>query len=797
MGLWAGTVENYYRLMFSRRPLVYKLQGLFYILKEKEDFYHAYKSAAGIMAYGGKGFISPFSRTSFQHRFLLFLYRKNLSRPLKGIVNKIQNPPPNPFILRDLLAAGWEGKSGLPEEALSYLKELKKGFPSLTEAEKFYLRYSKARDPETSLFFVFWYLNALLVKRRAAQAFPLIRTWEGRIPFRYPFWFLRHFYYAIAKQPQQRLLFILRATEETERLYLLDLHNLYKRMLATSYGKLGKFNEALEKFNQILGFCRTFGKKTLMVDVLVSRAYLFYENYLYEAAREDLSKALEFMRAPSYKRAYVYSLLSMVLIKLNKPEEADRYARLGQREAKRFGFFTALYASELALARALMSRGKVEEALEMGKGLEEVGRRKQDRELLFSSLELERQCYLRLGDYSRAADKIKEALSYAPTDRDRLKIYLELYKVYRFLGKDGFLPWVVYSLRAYPYIVKARALASRMRMEDFPSREIRYELLKNSMEIYTLFGKASLDVARILVGIFLFFSLLVGAAALLVGRVKGNVLGSYQILKEIGRGGMGVVYQGRSLKKGKRVALKVIDGIRASPEELRGFLREAEILKKLSHPNVVRFFESGQEGSTLYIAMEYIRGTSLASISRESPPPFPLSQVKEVALGTSRALSYLHENKVVHRDVKPSNILIEGHFKSLEGVKSQEVKLTDFGIARTLRTLREATSNITGTPHFIPPETLKSGLITPASDIYSFGVVVFWMLTGKFPFHHPDLSVLISWILTSPAPPVSQFVEVPRCWVDFVETCLAKNPEERFSSGAELLDALLYCGPID
>ncbi len=784
--------------MLSRKPLDYKLQGLFDILKENRGFYHAYRSAAGIMAYGRLGFSSPFKRNSFQHRFLLFLYRKDLSKPVKNIVSKIQSPPPNPFILQDLLATGWKGNAEVPKEAFSYLKELNKGFPSLTKAEKFYKEFSKSQDPEVSLFFTFWYLDSLLVKRRAAQAFPLIKVWERRSPFRYPFWFLRHFYYAISKQPQQRLLFILKATEETGKLYLMDLHNLYKRMLATSYGKLGKFDKALEKFNQILKFCKTFGKKSFMADVLISRAYLFYENYLYESAREDLLRALEIMGgAPSYKRAYVYSLLSMVLIKLNRLGEAEKYARLGEREARRFRFFTALYASELALAKALLAKGRVGEALEMGEVLEEVGRRKKDRELLFSSLELERQCYMRLGYYSKAAAKIKEALSYAPTSRDRLKIYLELYRVYRSLGKDSFLSWVVYSLRAYPYIVKARALASKMRVEDFPAREVRYEFLKNSMEIYTLFGKASLDVARILVGIFLFLGLFVGGAVFLVSRVRGNVLGSYRILKEIGRGGMGVVYLGRSIKKGSRVALKVIDGIKASPEELRSFIREAEILKELSHPNIVRFFDSGQEGSTLYLAMEYVRGNSLGTISQDSPPPFSLSEVREVALGMARALSYLHRNNVVHRDVKPSNILIEGHFKSLDGVKSEDVKLTDFGIARTLRALQETTSNIMGTPHFIPPETLKSGLITPASDVYSFGVVLFWMLTGRFPFHHPDLSVLISWILTSPAPPVSQFIDVPPCWVDFVGTCLAKEPGERFSSGDELLEAFLYCSPVD
>ncbi len=796
--LRAAVVEDYYRLMFSSAPLERKLEGLFEILKERGDFYHAYSSSAGIMAYGGLGFSTPFSPGSFQHKFLLFLYKRDLSRSVQDLLPRIKNPPFNPFILKDLFEAGWEGKGNVDPRTSAYLKSLSRGFPSLSEAEWFYTRFSRHRQREVSLFFVFWYLNSLLIKRRAASALPMIESWQKKSPFKYPFWFLLHYYYVIVKKPHQRLLYILKATRETEKLYLLDLHNLYKRMLATSYGKLGQFNKALEKFNETLKFYRTFGKRKAVVDVLISRAYLFYENYLYEAAREDLIKALDILKKyPSYKRAYVYSLLALVMVKLNRVDEAERYAKLGQNEAKKYRFSTALYSSRLALARAYLGKGRVGEALSIGKEMEAVGRKKGDRELLFSSLELERLCYERMGDYSKAAAKTREALSYAPTPRDKLKIYLELYKTLSSLGRRGLIPWVIYSLRAYPYIVKARRLASSMRLEDFPTREVRYEFLKNTMEIYTLFGKASMNVAGIMAGLFLLLVLSVGGGFFLLHRMKQDVLGSYQIVKELGRGGMGVVYLARSIKTGNKVALKVMDGIKASPQELRNFIEEAEILKKLSHPNIVRFLDSGQEGTTLYIAMEYIRGSSLSAIASSTPPPFALADVQEVALGTGLALSYLHRHNVVHRDIKPSNILIEGRFEDLEGVKSEDVKLTDFSIARTLKAFQESTANIVGTPHFISPEALKSGIITPASDVYAFGVLLFWMLTGKYPFHHSDFSIMISWILTVPPPSLSRFVEVPPCWEEIVGTCLAKDPSERFPSGKELLEALLRCGSVD
>ncbi len=791
--LWGGVVAKYYSLMYSSLPPSKKLSGLYEIIRDKPDFYHAYVSASSIMAYGGVDFRSPFPPVSFQHRFLLFLYRKNLSLPVKDIILKIKSPPPNPFMVRKLMASGWKGKNPFPPEVSEFLAGLNRSFPPLLQAEKIYREYSSSRDPETSLFFVFWYLNSLLTNRRATQCFPLILQWEKKIPFRYPFWFLKHYYYAITKKPRLRLTFILKAAREARTLYLTDLYHLYNRMVATSYGKLGDLNKALSRFSETLEFYEKHGKRMSEVDVLISRAYLFYENYIYQSAMEDLEKALALLGdVPSYKRAYIHSLLSLVYLKMGKYGQAEKNARLGLREAKKFKFTAAYFASKLALGRLALIKGEFQKALEEGRELERLGRKRGDRELVFSAISLEKEALVRLKRYQQAVDKLKTALSLAPTLRDRFKVNLELYRIYKRLSSLGFIAGVVYSLKSYPYIVRAKGLAEKIEEEEIPTKEMKYEFLKNKMEVFAEFGRASLKVARILTGFFLVFMILVLAGIRTIRR-KGNLLGGYRIIRELGRGGMGRVYLSRRVQTGEKVALKVMDGVRDPAKDIKGFLEEAELLRKLEHPNIVRFLDSGQIGSTFYIAMEYVRGKSLFDLSQGNPPPFSPKEIKEIALGTTSALSYLHSMMIVHRDIKPSNIMLEGHFQNLRGVKRGDVKLTDFGIARRLAAYVESTGTIVGTPHYIPPETLSQGIITPASDVYSFGVLLYWMVTGYLPHDYSDFSVLISRILSATPSPPSNFVDLSPCLEGVIMKSLSKNPENRYPNGTELYSALSDC----
>ncbi len=793
LSLWGNVVSRYYRLMYSSLPLDDKLRGLYGIIRENPGFYHAYVSASSIMAYEKWRFHTPFPEDSFPHLFLFFLYRKNLSLSVSHILPQITEAPPNPFILKELLAAGWKGSSPFPPEETRFISRLNSSFPSLKEAESFYRKYSPSKEPETSLFFVFWFLNSLLINRKASPCLPLILKWEEVSSFHYPFWFLRHYYFAISKNPQMRLLYILKAAREARTLYLTDLFHLYNRMVATSYGKIGDFNRALSHFSQTLNFYERFGKRKAQVDVLISRAYLFYENYIYQFALEDLRKALALMEGvSSYKRAYIFTLLSLTYIKLGELGKAKENARLGLREAKKYKFTAAYLASELALGRISLAEGNFRKALELGEELEKLGRKRGDMELVFSALTLKKEALIKLGNFSRAISELRKALHLSPTLRDRFKVNLEIYKLYERLQSDGWWAYIIYSLRAYPYIVRAKKLAEEIEEDRLPTKEMKYEFLKNKMEVFTRFGGASLKVARIITGFFV-----VIIALLFTGwraaRRKANLVGGYKLMREIGRGGMGRVYLARKIRDGGKIALKVMDGIEAPVEDMKGFLEEAELLKTLDHPNIVRFLGSGHEGSTFYIAMEYVRGRSLFQLSQNDPPPFPPETVREISLATASALSYLHSRMIVHRDIKPSNILIEGHFGSLRGVRKNNVKLTDFGIARKLAAYREATGTIAGTPHYIPPETLSQGVITPASDIYSSGVLLYWMVTGTLPFGHLDLSLLISRILTTEPVPPSVTVKISPCLEKIILRAMSKNPTERYPNGEEFYQALLGC----
>ena len=264
-------------------------------------------------------------------------------------------------------------------------------------------------------------------------------------------------------------------------------------------------------------------------------------------------------------------------------------------------------------------------------------------------------------------------------------------------------------------------------------------------------------------------------------------LGRYELVHEIGKGAMGVVYRARDPRINREVALKAIpltDEFEAEElEQARArFFREAEMAGRLSHPHIVTIYDAGEDHGIAYIAMELLRGRHLVeytSASRLLPAAIAIELVARLA----DALHYAHSNQVVHRDIKPANIMFDA--------PSGELKITDFGIARLTDSGRTRTGVVLGTPSFMSPEQLQGREVTGSSDLFSLAVSLFQLLTGQLPFRGDTMPGLMMKIAQEPHPRVCAINPALPTGLDACfDRALAKDPADRFDSGAAMALAL-------
>jgi hypothetical protein len=267
-------------------------------------------------------------------------------------------------------------------------------------------------------------------------------------------------------------------------------------------------------------------------------------------------------------------------------------------------------------------------------------------------------------------------------------------------------------------------------------------------------------------------------------------LGRYQLEREIGRGAMGVVHLGRDTAINRLVAIKAIPlASEFSESELAEararFFREAETAGRLNHPNIVTIYDVGEEHGLAYIAMEYLKGRHLSDYATSDNLLEP-RKVLELMGRTAQALGFAHKQQVVHRDIKPANIMYDPN--------ADVLKITDFGIARLTGTGTTRTGIVLGTPSFMSPEQLEGRTVTGHSDLFSLGVSLFQLLTGHLPFTADSMTGLMQQIAESPHPPLRSYrPDLPACVESIIDRALAKTPEERFESGAQMAAALEDC----
>jgi len=267
-------------------------------------------------------------------------------------------------------------------------------------------------------------------------------------------------------------------------------------------------------------------------------------------------------------------------------------------------------------------------------------------------------------------------------------------------------------------------------------------------------------------------------------------LGRYQLEREIGRGAMGTVYLGRDTAINRLVAIKAIPlASEFSDSELvearTRFFREAEAAGRLNHPNIVTIYDVGEERGLAYIAMEYLKGRHLSEYATSNSLLEP-RKVLDVIARTARALGFAHKQHVVHRDIKPANLMFDAN--------TDVLKITDFGIARLSNTGTTRTGIVLGTPSFMSPEQLEGRTVTGHSDLFSLGVSLFQLLTGHLPFAADSMTALMQRIAEAPHPPLRAYrPDLPDCIGSIIDRALAKTPEARFDSGAQMAAALEDC----
>src|SRR5215470_11625692 len=273
----------------------------------------------------------------------------------------------------------------------------------------------------------------------------------------------------------------------------------------------------------------------------------------------------------------------------------------------------------------------------------------------------------------------------------------------------------------------------------------------------------------------------------LAGEEGRKAIGRYEVIKTIGKGAMGVVYKARDPLLDRVVAVKTImspqqQGRRVRSAFLERFQREAKAAAKMSHPAIVTIFDVGvdEDSGAPFMVLEYLPGESLAD--RLDRVRLPLARCVQIGLDLSSALSFAHRQRIVHRDVKPANVLHAG---------DNRWKLADFGIARMPDSDLTQVGIFMGTPGYSPPEAIREGRYTPQADVFAWGAVFYELLSGRIPYEGPDTKTTNSYVVKGDAsPPTRHDPSIPKPLSDVVMTALQPQAGTRFKDASEAEQAL-------
>ncbi len=326
---------------------------------------------------------------------------------------------------------------------------------------------------------------------------------------------------------------------------------------------------------------------------------------------------------------------------------------------------------------------------------------------------------------------------------------------------------------------KASSIYEYMAKHDAKFKDVQDRLKRsNAMHETVMFGAAGGSA---------------GTSILEDGSVEKPMLGRYQIEKELGKGAMGIVYLGKDPKINRVVAIKTMAlSQEFEDDELdevkERFFREAETAGRLTHPNIVTVYDVGEEHDLAYISMEFLDGHDLMRYTKPDKL-LPVKTVLQLITLAAEAISYAHAEKVVHRDIKPANIMLIP--------KSSTIKITDFGIARITDSSKTKTGMVLGTPSYMSPEQLVGKHIDGRSDIFSLGIMLFQLLSGRLPFKGDSMASLMFAIANEKHPKITDVRKgldktIPGI-NSIIDKVLEKTPEHRYQTGEELAKDIRVC----
>jgi tRNA A-37 threonylcarbamoyl transferase component Bud32 len=259
-------------------------------------------------------------------------------------------------------------------------------------------------------------------------------------------------------------------------------------------------------------------------------------------------------------------------------------------------------------------------------------------------------------------------------------------------------------------------------------------------------------------------------------------LGRYEILEQIGRGAMGIVYKGKDPILNRLTAIKTIRFSDEFDEDnidviKTHFYREAEVVAKLSHPNIVTIYDVGEDLDLSFLAMEYLQGESLEKYTSQGNL-FPVMKCLEIIAQVCDALEYAHTHNIIHRDIKPANIMLLG---------DGSIKVTDFGIARATTSTKTRTGIIKGTPYYMSPEQTKGLKLSGRSDIFSLGIVFYQLLTGRLPFDGENMAAIMYQITSvDPTPPTEYMPGINKPILTVLNKALVKDHDKRYAHARDM-----------
>jgi serine/threonine protein kinase len=637
--------------------------------------------------------------------------------------------------------------------------------------------------------------------------------------------------YFYVRQPDRAISYGSQALELAEKINYDKGKARALMLLATAHRVRGNVEKPFKYGQEALRIYKNLGDQPGTVDALNTLGYIYKSIDNYDESLKYLVEALEICDKMGYtrKKESVYYQLGNLYMRLENPQKAmvyyqnafksaesagDRqkmasylnnigiaYNGFGQyRQAldyfkKAFDMSTELentYVITAAAGNIGYTYGQLNnfpKALEyLGKAVKIAGENN-NMKGISDNLTLMGYQYLKLEDYTRAALHYERALEIAKDIGNNYSvkaIYKDLSNLYT--AKNDYKKAMEYYIK---YTDIKDQLVNEKKNRQLLELQERYEAEKRTRDIEIL--KKNNEIQRITRNAFI-----AGFALVLVILVfifkkylylfsfwkKQKYIGQYRLIKTIGSGGMSTVFKAHGIKdKNKIVAIKVLKDEFSGRESTRKrFKQEGTIIDKLDHPNIIKIFERGEDQEKLFIVMEFLEGETLAE-KIETGGMLPLQDCLRMMKQITAALAFIHRASIVHRDMKPANIMITGK----EG-KTGVVKLLDFGLSKiTFQSRLTMTGVLVGTASYMAPEQIVDLHTSPASDVFSLGLIFYEMLTGRAAFPGDSLLHIERQILyTTPAAPISFRPGIPAELDELIMQMLSKKPGQRPSAKSVL-----------